>query len=744
MSDSAAPSGAPPRAGYLEDLNAEQRAAVEATEGPVLVLAGAGTGKTRVLTARLAHILASGLAHPGQILAVTFTNRAAREMKARVEALVGRSVEGWRLGTFHAVAARILRRHAERAGFKPDFTIVDTDDQLRLAKRLAAEIGVDDRKWPPRAALAAIQRWKDRALPPAKAAAEAGAELADDRILDLYDAYQQRLRELNAVDFGDLLLHNVAIFTEHPDVVDEYRRRLRYLLVDEYQDANVAQYLWLRLLARGRGNLCCVGDDDQSIYAWRGAEVGNILRFEADFPGARIVRLERNYRSTGHILGAASGLIAHNGGRLGKTLWTEGEPGEPVRVIGAWDGEDEARTVSDEIEALRRAGHSLGEMAILVRAAFQTRAFEERFLRIGLPYRVIGGARFYERREIRDAVAYLRLVAQPGDDLAFERIVNTPRRGIGPASLQAIGRRAREAGAPQLSAAAELLASGALRGRAAAGLARFVDEVRRWRALADEIALPEFAATVLDESGYADMWRNDRSVEAPGRVENLEELVAALDEFDTLGGFLEHVSLVMDNAAGSVDDMVNVMTLHGAKGLEFETVFLPGWEEDVFPNRRALEEGGLKSLEEERRLAYVGLTRARRRAVVLHAVNRLAFGQWSSNPPSRFVDELPDEHVTRRAAMGARGGGAAEAGPALYEPLRIGRRPGGGRRFAERPPPEPVKAARRAPGAFAVGARVRHRKFGRGAVTRVDGDKLEIDFGAAGVRKVVDSFVDPA
>ena len=400
MADSAAPSGAPPRAGYLEDLNAEQRAAVEATEGPVLVLAGAGTGKTRVLTARLAHILASGLAHPGQILAVTFTNRAAREMKERVEALVGRSVEGWRLGTFHAVAARILRRHAERAGFKPDFTIVDTDDQLRLAKRLAAEIGVDDRKWPPRAALAAIQRWKDRALPPAKAAAEADAEFAGDRILDLYDAYQQRLRELNAVDFGDLLLHNVTIFTEHADVVDEYRRRLRYLLVDEYQDANVAQYLWLRLLARGRGNLCCVGDDDQSIYAWRGAEVGNILRFEADFPGARIVRLERNYRSTGHILGAASGLIAHNGGRLGKTLWTEGEPGEPVRVIGAWDGEDEARTVSDEIEALRRAGHSLGETAVLVRATFQTRAFEERFLRIGLPYRVIGGARFYERREI--------------------------------------------------------------------------------------------------------------------------------------------------------------------------------------------------------------------------------------------------------------------------------------------------------------------------------------------------------
>ena len=738
----------PPAIRWLDALNAEQRAAVEATEGPVLVLAGAGTGKTRVLTTRLAHILATGRAHPGQILAVTFTNRAAREMKERVEALVGRPVDGWHLGTFHAVAARLLRRHAERLGLRSSFTIIDTDDQLRLIKQLTAANGIDDKKWPPRALLAIVQRWKDRGLPPGRAAGEPDAESANGKVIDLYEQYQDRLQTLNAVDFGDLLLHNLSLLGGHADVLEECHRRFRYILVDEYQDTNVAQYLWLRLLARGRGNICCVGDDDQSIYAWRGAEVGNILRFETDFPGARVIRLERNYRSTGHILGAASGLIAHNDGRLGKTLWTEDEAGDIVRVAGAWDGEDEARTVADEIESLQRRGEALHSMAILVRASFQTRAFEERFLRIGLPYRVIGGPRFYERLEIRDAVAYLRIVAQPSDDLAFERIVNRPKRGIGPASLQKLNHHARMRRLPLLAAAGELIGTDELRGRIARSLAAFLDDVDRWRSLAETVALPEFAGTVLDESGYTDMWRNDRSVDAPGRLDNLKELMVALEDFETLAGFLEHIGLIMDNAAGHAGDMVNVMTLHGAKGLEFDTVFLPGWEEDIFPNRRALEEGGVRALEEERRLAYVGLTRARRRAIVLHAANRLAFGQWSSNPTSRFVAELPSSHTEKRAATGAYygdGGTADTIDPARFVRPEMGRRRSNWQRFADRDPVPtvPEEAERHTDGTFAVGTRVFHRKFGYGAVQHVDGAKLRISFDEAGVKRVMDSFVKP-
>ena len=746
LSDAARVRSAPPaRAGYLESLNAEQRAAVEATEGPVLVLAGAGTGKTRVLTTRLAHVLASGLAHPGQILAVTFTNRAAREMKGRVEALVGRSVEGWHLGTFHSVAARILRRHAERVGLRSNFTIIDTDDQLRLMKQLAAAEGIDEKKWPPRALLRIVSRWKDRGLGPDKAAGEAEAEFANGKGAALYEQYQERLQVLNAVDFGDLLMHNIELFTDHADILENYWSRFRYLLVDEYQDTNVAQYLWLRLLARKRRNLCCVGDDDQSIYAWRGAEIGNILRFESDFPGARVIRLERNYRSTGHILGAASRLIAHNDGRLGKTLWTEDEAGESVRVVGAWDGEDEARAVSDEIESLQRRGAALRDSAILVRATFQTRAFEERFLRIGLPYRVIGGARFYERLEIRDAVAWLRIVEQPADDLAFERIVNRPKRGVGAATLRNLHRHARARGVPLLAAARELVESSEIRGRAGKGLADLIAGAERWRARAADTALPELAGIVLDESGYTGMWRNDRSIEAPGRLDNLQELVAALEEFDTLAGFLEHVGLVMDNAAESDGDTVSLMTLHGAKGLEFDTVFLPGWEENIFPNRRAIEEGGAKSLEEERRLAYVGLTRARRRAIVLYAVNRLAFGQWASNPASRFVAELPAAHIENMPVAGA-ARPAALAEPAHVLRPDLGRRRSALRRIANpsTEAPRPIEPEPRAPGAFAVGARVFHRWFGYGAVRSVDGDKLEIVFEKAGVKKVVDSFVNPA
>ena len=730
---------------YLAPLNAEQRAAVEALDGPVLVLAGAGTGKTRVLVTRLAHILATRRAFPGQILAVTFTNKAAREMLERVAALIGGGAEGLWLGTFHRVCLRILRRHAELVGLRPGFTILDTDDQLRLLKQVLEAENIDDKKSPPRALLAVIQRWKDRGLGPDRVTAAEAGEFAGGRAVALYRRYQERLAALNACDFGDLLLHCLTLFAAHPDVLADYQRRFRYILVDEYQDTNVAQYLWLRLLARGSGNVCCVGDDDQSIYGWRGAEVGNILRFEKDFPGARVIRLERNYRSTPQILAAASGLIAHNEGRLGKTLWTEGADGDPVRVTGVWDGETEARLVAEEVEALQRAGTRLDGIAVLVRAGAQTRAFEERFIACGIPYRVIGGPRFYERAEIRDAVAYLRLVAEAADDLAFERIANVPRRGIGDATLQAVHVLAKAEGTALTTAAAALIGTDELRPRARNALAGLLESLARWRALAGELAPAELARRVIDESGYAGMWRADRAPDAPGRLENLKELVLALAEFESLESFLEHVALVTDHDQTAAGDMVNVMTLHAAKGLEFDAVFLPGWEEGLFPHQRTLDENGAAGLEEERRLAYVGLTRARRRAHVSFAANRRLFNLWQTAIPSRFVDELPGEHVAVDAAPGlhhpgvpaARGGVAEDAWPAPAFP----------RRLRARRASLAVDAAvstGEGGGGIARGARVFHQKFGYGRVLAVDGNKLEIAFDKAGTKRVMASFVAPA
>ncbi|HZB91442.1 MAG TPA: UvrD-helicase domain-containing protein, partial [Stellaceae bacterium] len=582
---------------YLAGLNDAQRRAAEAVDGPVLVLAGAGTGKTRVLTTRLAHILFSRRAWPSQVLAVTFTNKAALEMRERLERMLGASAEGLWLGTFHAIAARLLRRHAEVVGLKPNFTILDTDDQLRLVKQIAQAAGVNEQRWPARLLLGAVERWKDRGLVPDKVPPGDQSELADGRILALYRLYQERLLTLNAADFGDLLLHNLTIFTARPEILADYQHRFRYILVDEYQDTNVAQYLWLRLLAQGHRNLCCVGDDDQSIYSWRGAEVGNILRFERDFPGAQIIRLEQNYRSTPHILAAASALIAKNQGRLGKTLWTELDEGEPIVLRGLWDGEEEARWVGDEIEARQRRGEPLSAIAILVRAGFQTREFEERFITLGLPYRVIGGPRFYERQEIRDGLAYLRLVHQPADDLAFERIVNVPRRGIGDVTLQALHALARAQSVPLVEAAQRIVETDELKPAARRALRDFLAAFGRWRGMAETMIHTDLAKTVLDESGYTAMWLADKSPEAPGRLDNLKELVVAMAEFDNLAGFLEHVSLVMENTAASGGEMVSIMTLHGAKGLEFDTVFLPGWEEGLFPNQRALEDTGRAGLE---------------------------------------------------------------------------------------------------------------------------------------------------
>lgn len=738
--DAPAPVASPiaSQTGYLEGLNESQREAVEAVEGPVLVLAGAGTGKTRVLTTRLAHILMQGRAGPGDLLAVTFTNKAAAEMKERVARLIGRPVEGWWVGTFHAIGARILRMNAEAVGLSPQFTILDMDDQVRLIKQMIDIHDIDEKRLPPRTISGIIQRWKDRGFLPGKVPTSE-AELGDGKVLDLYKDYQARLITLNAADFGDLLLLCLKLFQDRPDILKGYQDRFRYIMVDEYQDTNVSQYLWLRLLAQQHRNICCVGDDDQSIYSWRGAEVGNILRFSDDFPGARTVRLERNYRSTPHILAAASGLIAHNEGRLGKTLWTDINEGEKVKVRGVWDGESEARLVGEEIEALHAKKHKLNNIAILVRAGFQTREFEERLITIGVPYRVIGGPRFYERQEIRDAIAYLRVIAQPDDDLAFERIVNVPTRGIGKATLQTVHTYARAERQSLTRSIATLIETDEIRPQARKAFADLLAQFDGWRAMVGIKPLGELCAEVLEESGYVDMWRAKKDIDAPGRLDNLKELVAALEDFETLGAFLEHVSLVMENEERVDQDKVNIMTLHGAKGLEFLSVFLPGWEEGLFPNQRSLDEGGLASLEEERRLAYVGITRARERAMILFAANRRVYGQWQSATPSRFIDELPADNIDIHSESGvyARRDAVTTSLDDAFEGIDgVGRSK---RRMIEATTGGGFKPT--GGGTFNKGDRVFHQKFGYGAIVRVDGDKLEIEFEKAGRKRVMASFV---
>jgi ATP-dependent DNA helicase UvrD/PcrA len=758
-----APAPEPP---YLVGLNPPQREAVLTTEGPVLVLAGAGTGKTAALTARLAHLLYTRKAWPSEILAVTFTNKAAREMKARVARLTGGAAEGmpW-LGTFHAVGARMLRRHAELVGLKSNFTILDTDDQLRLMKQLITAAGIDEKRWPARLLGGLIDRWKNKGWTPDQVDAGEAEAFAAGNGARLYRLYQERLKQLNACDFGDLLLHMLVILKTHRDVLAHYQQRFRYILVDEYQDTNQAQYLWLRLLAQERRNLCCVGDDDQSIYSWRGAEVTNILRFEKDFPGAKIIRLEQNYRSTPHILAAASGLIARNAGRLGKTLWTEHGEGDRIQVIGVWDGPEEARRVGEELETIQRRGAGgkpgrLDRCAILVRAQFQTREFEDRFIAIGLPYRIVGGFRFYERAEIRDALAYLRVIHQPDDDLAFERIVNVPKRGLGDKAVAKIHALARARDVPLAQAAAMILDSDELTGQARRSLGNLVGDFARWRARLEALPHAELARLVLDESGYSAMLQADRSAESAGRLENLAELARAMEEYETLGAFLEHVSLVMDNDADAEADKVTIMTIHAAKGLEFDTIFLAGWEEGVFPSQRALDEGGQASLEEERRLAYVAITRARRKCFILHAANRRIYGQWTSSIPSRFVAELPEAHLDQQTTMSGgeslwRANWSEHADPFADIARRAGRGPGWQRAAASGafdPAPTRLIEAKASAVSFgnpgrgdiAVGMRVFHSKFGYGQVAEVEGNKLEIDFDKAGRKRVLDSFVSLA
>ena len=741
---------------YLSGLNTPQREAVLTTDGPVLVLAGAGTGKTAALTARLAHLIYTRKAYPSEILSVTFTNKAAREMRERVRGLIGDAVEGmpW-LGTFHSIGARMLRRHAELAGLQSNFTIIDVDDQLRVMKQLIQASDLDEKRWTSRALASLIDEWKNKGLTPRDIDAGESERFAAGRGAALYTQYQERLRALNACDFGDLLLHVLVILKTHRDVLEHYQQRFRYIMVDEYQDTNSVQYLWLRLLAQARKNICCVGDDDQSIYSWRGAQVENILRFEKDFPGARIIRLEQNYRSTPHILAAASGVIAHNSGRLGKTLFTDLPQGDKVRVIGVWDGPEEARRVGEDIESWQRRGNSLDNTAILIRAQYQSREFEDRFIAIGLPYRIVGGFRFYERAEIRDALAYLRLVNQPADDLAFERIVNQPKRGLGDKALAKVQSLGRIDGMPLSIAAARILDTDELTPQARRSLGAFVGDIARWRDMAHTMAHPDLARQILDESGYTAMLQADKSAEAAGRLENLTELTRAMEEYETLGAFLEHVSLVMDNDNAADRDKVTIMTIHAAKGLEFDKIFLVGWEEGVFPSQRSLDEGGLASLEEERRLAYVAITRARREATILHAANRRIYGQWTSSIPSRFVGELPEAHVEHETTMS---GGASlwqanwtqHADPFANVTRGTGRGPGwqraaGGfstepQRVVEARGPA-ISLGNQGRSDLDVGQRVFHQKFGYGVIAEIEGNKLEIDFESAGRKRVLDSFV---
>jgi DNA helicase-2/ATP-dependent DNA helicase PcrA len=839
---------------YLNDLNPAQREAVEALDGPVLMLAGAGTGKTKALVARIIHLVRTGRAYPNQILAVTFTNKAAREMKNRILAQLGEAAEGmaW-MGTFHSLSVKILRRHAELVGLKSSFTILDTDDQLRLLKQVTVFLNIDRKRYSDRWILGHIDNFKNRAWTPDTVPGAGGESLRRDPTIptsveakdweptlqNIYRLYQTRLKTLNAMDFGDILLYCIEIFKKEPDLLAEWQRRFRYILVDEYQDTNVAQYLWLRLLAQAHHNICCVGDDDQSIYGWRGAEVGNILRFEADFPGAVVVRLEQNYRSTPHILAAASGVIKGNSNRLGKTLWTDREQGEKVRLIGHWDGEEEARWLSEEIVDLQSGKHpaarnrlnlssmkihrelmqlastgmgwptrrsfmkyaletklayngpkvsklmvwlmkksananahyqaikdspldrfNLDEIAILVRASHQMRAFEDRFLTIGLPYRVIGGPRFYERQEIRDAMAYFRLAVSPDDDLAFERVVNLPKRGLGDKAQSEIQRLARASGLPLLEGAREAVSRGVIGGKGGAALRVFVENTDRWHKVTledhDHVRLAE---TILEESGYTDMWVQDKTPEAPGRLENLKELVKALEQFENLTGFLEHVSLIMENESEESTEKVSIMTLHAAKGLEFPAVFLPGWEEGLFPSQRSMDESGQKGLEEERRLAYVGITRAEELCTISFASNRRVYGQWQSQLPSRFIDELPGDHVEvlsppslHNGGYGAGGYGGANSFDARVAKADVYNSPGW-KRLQDRVQTRGVSAPREAAGltidaqavtGYGIGERVFHQKFGYGNIVAMEGDKLEIDFEHSGIKNIVARWVIPA
>ncbi len=713
---------------YFNGLNEMQRQAVEAVDGAVLVLAGAGTGKTKALTTRIAHIIATNKAYPSQILAVTFTNKAAKEMVERVKHLLLENAErfsadaqGMWLGTFHSIAARILRRDGEAIGLGSNFTILDADDQIRLVKTITSELGLDEKRYVAKIMLGIIQSWKDQGLTPEKVTqSHLGNDYAQKAHL-IYVAYQKRLSTLNAADFGDLLLHNLTLFQNYPHILQQYSSKFRYIMVDEYQDTNAAQYLWLRLLALGHKNICCVGDDDQSIYGWRGAEIGNILKFEQDFVGATVIRLEQNYRSGGHILAAAAGLIACNETRHGKTLWTKADEGELVQIQSVWDDGEEARFVGEEIETHQRAKTPLNNMAILVRAGFQTRSFEERFLSLAIPYRVIGGLRFYERREVRDAVAYLRLVHEPRDDLAFERIINTPKRGIGKSTMETLHSMAREQNISLFEATKHLSQFRGIKGKSGSSIIALLQQHAIWQQMAESTPAATLCEHILEQVGYLDMWRLERTAEADGRLDNLKELFRALHDFASIADFLQHVGLVMDRDDNASDDMVSIMSLHAAKGLEFDVVFCVGWEEGLFPHQRSLDEKGASGLEEERRLAYVGITRAKRKLYISHAANRRIYNQWQSCIPSRFLQEIPQANVESGGQVNR------ASGPAMFQR-------GIDEIFNEAMRPSQIESQ-------FLHKRVFHEKFGYGKVLSESGNTLEIAFDKAGHKKLMKDYV---
>ena len=716
---------------HFTELNEAQIEAVKTVKGPLLVLAGAGTGKTRVLTSRLSYILQNNIAHPSQICTVTFTNKAANEMRIRVEKIIGNSIAGWWLGTFHSLAARILRSNAELVNLKNTFTIIDTDDQIRLVKQVLSLENIDEKRWPARSLLSIIQRWKDMGLNPidVKDAFHSGTDFANNQAIKLYKLYQNRLLTLNAVDFGDLLLHVITIFQKHAEIKKLYQNKFKYILVDEFQDTNASQYYWLKTLAEEHKNLCAVGDDDQSIYSWRGADVTNILNFEKDFKNTKTIRLEENYRSSGNILAAASGLIAKNQSRLGKTLWTEGEMGDKINVRTVYDGKEEAESISDEIESYQRNKNSINNVAILVRAGFQTRTFEERFLKIGLPYQVIGGLRFYERAEIRDAIAYLRLINSSDDQLAYERIINKPKRGLGDKTIRQIEQYSRSSKLNLEMAARKLAETDELTTKASSSIRIFSKKIDKWRLDLSKNKLGELVEIVLEESGYIEMLKKDRSIEAPGRLDNLKELVNAINEFESLQNFLEHIQLVMEGANNQNLETAKIMTLHAAKGLEFPLVFLPGWEEGLFPNQRSIDENGESGLEEERRLAYVGITRAKNNVWIFNANSRLTHGQWIDCIPSRFIDELPDKNINRfssysnnfKSSIASEWLIANNKKEINYSKDYIDENNDNKFKLLER---------------------IFHQKFGYGKILEIDGDKVTIDFEKAGEKKLMLTFIE--
>lgn len=698
---------------YLNQLNTEQRLAVEYTNGPLLVLAGAGTGKTSVLTRRVVHIINSALAIPNNILAVTFTNKASKEMNERISAMIDSS--GLNIGTFHSVAAKILRNHAECVELSSGFSIIDGDDQLKLVKQLLVDRGVDIKQYLPKVISSIISRWKDSGILPYKVSDNDLTSQAYHIALDIYKKYQSKLLHSNAVDFGDLLLYNKEIFITYPDILNIYQNKFQYIMIDEYQDTNAVQYVWARMLANQHNNLCCVGDDDQSIYGWRGAEVGNILRFEKDFPDAKVIKLERNYRSSTPILTAASSIIKNNKQRHGKTLWTELNTGELINVVSCWNDREEARYITSEISKLLSNQITANEIAILVRAGFQTRPFEEALIAKAIPYKIVGGLKFYDRMEIKDAIAYIRVILNNDDDLAFERIVNVPKRSIGTVTLNLIKANAIELNTSMISAIKVMLTTGKLSGKSAINLSSLLSQIDSWKQAFIEKTPFNATKLMLEESGYVQDLKIQNTDEARERLDNLNEMLTAIAEFDDIASYIEHTSLVMEHDNDKDNNpTISVMTLHAAKGLEFTAVFLPGWEEGVFPSGKTLNEDNIKGVEEERRIAYVGITRAKKKLYITYADSRKIFHEFVKSTPSRFLGEIPNSVVNRISST--------QTIPHITQILR-----------------KHDKIERSEPNG--PGTKVEHPVFGLGVVVRKTGDNLEIAFYKAGLKTIKESFL---